>query len=220
MSTTPSPASPSAALMTTTSMTPSSTTSQPVQSQSPPPSGSFNNVETAIQTYSSLRDQYSTLISKGLRESDSAKRSDILKQIQDVNQQITTVINGISAAYSQSQAQLSSQPSADLQGSLERYKQQLEELRSTDDELTKLNSLYGSLHTTNTGDKNVYYGYIFVILILLVIVFVTFTISAFRSFSIPSISEILPSMAIPTAAPVSYPISSPVLSPALEPVTL
>jgi len=220
MSATPSPASPSAALMTTTSMSPSSTTSQPVQSQSPPPSGGFNNIESAIQTYSSLRDQYSSLISKGLRESDPAKRSEILKQIEGVNQQITTVMNGISAAYSQGQAQLSSQPSADLQGSLERYKQQLEELQSTDDELTKLNSLYGSLHTTNTSDKNVYYGYIFVILILLVIVFVTFTVSVFRSF--PSMSDMIPSMSIPTASTVGvgYPIASPVLSPALEPVTL
>lgn len=216
MSTTPSPASPSAALMTTTSMSPSSTTSQPVQSQSPPPSGGFNNIESAIQTYSSLRDQYSALISKGLRESDPAKRSEILKQIQEVNQRITSVMNGIAAAYSQGQDQLSSQPSADLQGALERYKQQLEELRSTDDELTKLNSLYGSLHTTHTEDKHVYYGYIVVILILLVIVFVTFTVSVFRSF--PSISEMLPSF--PVAEPVSYPIASPVLSPALEPVTL
>jgi len=209
--TTPQPAAGSAALMTTTTMTPASTLlyqggNLNVQYDS----SAYNSAQAAIQEYGALRDQYVQMITTALHEQDSAKRSAMMPQITAANQQLVALVNKIQDVYNQGQSTLSAQPTGDLQAALDNYKQQLEELRTDEDELVRLNRLYKDIDTQNHAviPQATYYGWILVVLVLLIVVFVLFVGSAFRQTEsfFPTLPELpaMPSLGLgqATASPI------------------
>ena len=190
---TPQPAAGSAALMTTTTMTPASTLLyQGGNLNTQYDSTSYNEVQAALQEYGALRDQYVQMINTALREQDSAKRAAMMPQITAANQQLVSLVNKIQEVYNKGQSVLSAQPTADLQDALDKYKEQLEELRTDEDELVKLNRLYSDKQAQTTIPQATYYGWILFVLILLIVVFVLFVMSSFRQ--VESILPELPSM--------------------------
>ena len=181
--------------MTTTTMTPASTILQ--QGGTQYDSTSYNQVQNALLEYGALRDQYVQMINTALREQDSAKRAAMMPQITAANQQLVSLVNRIQEVYNQGQSVLSAQPTNDLQDALDKYKQQLEELRTDEDELVRLNRLYKDMDAQNHPiiPQATYYGWILLVLILLFVVFVLFIGSAFRQTEsiFPAMPE-LPSM--------------------------
>ena len=192
---TPQPAAGSAALMTTTTMTPASTLLyQGGNLNTQYDSTSYNEVQTALQEYGALRDQYVQMINTALREQDSAKRAAMMPQITAANQQLVSLVNRIQEVYNKGQSVLSAQPTTDLQDALDKYKQQLEELRTDEDELVRLNRLYKDMDAQNHAviPQATYYGWILLVLVLLFVVFILFVGSAFRQTE--SIFPAMPSM--------------------------
>lgn len=181
--------------MTTTTMTPASTILQ--QGGTQYDSTSYNQVQNALLEYGALRDQYVQMINTALREQDSAKRAAMMPQITAANQQLVSLVNRIQEVYNKGQSVLSAQPTNDLQDALDKYKQQLEELRTDEDELVRLNRLYKDMDAQNHPiiPQATYYGWILLVLILLFVVFVLFIGSAFRQTEsiFPAMPE-LPSM--------------------------
>ena len=129
------------------------------------------------------------MINTALREQDSAKRAAMMPQITAANQQLVSLVNKIQEVYNKGQSVLSAQPTDDLQAALDRYKEQLEELRTDEDELVKLNRLYSDKQAQTTIPQTTYYGWILLVLILLIVVFVLFVMSSFRQ-----VESILPAM--------------------------
>jgi len=188
----PQPAAGSAALMTTTTMSPASMLLyQGGSLNTKYDSTSYNEVQAALQEYGSLRDQYVQMINTALREQNSAKRTAMMPQITAANQQLVALVNRIQEVYNKGQSLLSAQPTNDLQEALDKYKQQLEELRTDEDELVKLNRLYSDKQAQNHAviPQATYYGWILLVLILLIVVFVLFVMSSFRQ-----VESILPTM--------------------------
>ena len=194
----PQPAAGSAALMTTTSMTPQSTSSL----HPPPPSTGPADVQIALEQYGALRDQYVQMINTALREQDSEKRAGMMPQISAANQQLVALVNQIQEVYNQGQSALSAQPTGDLQAALDKYKQQLEELRTDEDELVRLNRLYKDIDTQNHAviPQATYYGWILLVLVLLFVVFALFVGTAFRGYG-ESILPSIPSLDLGLATP-------------------
>jgi hypothetical protein len=196
MSTPPQPAAGSAALMTTTTMTPASTRLYQggnLRSQYDPTS--YNNVQNALLEYGALRDQYVQMINTALREQNSAKRTAMMPQITAANQQLVALVNRIQEIYNNGKSLLSAQPTTDLQDALDKYKEQLEELRTDEDELVKLNRLYSDKQAQTTIPQTTYYGWILFVLVLLIVVFALFVMSSFRQVDslLPTLPE-FPSM--------------------------
>jgi len=188
---TPQPAAGSAALMTTTSMTPQSMLLYQGGSLNQQySSDAYNEVQASLQQYGALRDQYVQMINTALREQDSAKRKTMMPQITAANQQLVALVNQIQNVYNQGQSVLSAQPTNDLQDALDRYKEQLEELRTDEDELVRLNRFYDDMKSTSVIPQTTYYGWIILVLILLFVVFGLFVFSAFRS----PLQSMLPTM--------------------------
>jgi hypothetical protein len=196
MSTPPQPAAGSAALMTTTTMTPASTVPQQGGTLGTKyDSTSYNEVQTSLLEYGALRDQYVQMINTALREQNSAKRTAMMPQITAANQQLVALVNRIQDVYNKGQSILSAQPTTDLQDALDKYKEQLEELRTDEDELVKLNRLYSDKQVQTTIPQTTYYGWILFVLVLLIVVFALFVMSSFRQVDslLPALPE-LPSM--------------------------
>jgi enamine deaminase RidA (YjgF/YER057c/UK114 family) len=188
---TPQPAAGSAALMTTTSMTPQSTLLyQGGNLNQQYSSDAYNQVQASLQQYGALRDQYVQMINTALREQDSAKRKAMMPQITAANQQLVALVTQIQNVYNRGQSVLSAQPTNDLQAALDRYKEQLEELRTDEDELVRLNRFYDDMKSTSVIPQTTYYGWIILVLILLFVVFGLFVASAFRS----PLQSMLPAM--------------------------
>ena len=182
--------------MTTTTMTPASTLLyQGGSLNTQYDSTSYNEVQAALQEYGALRDQYVQMINTALREQDSAKRAAMMPQITAANQQLVSLVNKIQDVYNKGQSVLSAQPTTDLQDALDKYKEQLEELRTDEDELVRLNRLYSDKQAQTTIPQTTYYGWILLVLILLIVVFVLFVMSSFRQVEsiLPTFPE-LPSM--------------------------
>lgn len=208
-STQPTPAAGSAALMTTTTMAPASTIlyqGGALNAQYDP--SSYNEVQAALQEYGALRDQYVQMISTALREQNPSKRSAMMPQITAANQQLVTLVNRIQEVYNKGQSVLSAQPTNDLQVALDKYKQQLEELRTDEDELVKLNRLYSDKQAQTTIPQTTYYGWILVVLVLLIAVFALFVMSSFRQVEsfLPTLPEFpslptMPSLGLGEATP-------------------
>jgi hypothetical protein len=137
------------------------------------------------------------MINTALREQDSAKRAAMMPQITAANQQLVSLVNQIQEVYNKGQSVLSAQPTNDLQDALDKYKQQLEELRTDEDELVRLNRLYKDMGAQNHAviPQATYYGWILLVLVLLFVVFALFIGSAFRQTEsiLPALPE-LPSM--------------------------
>jgi hypothetical protein len=155
-------------------------------------SAAYNDVQAALLSYGSLRDQYVQMIDTALREQDSAKRAAMMPEITSANQQLVALVGSIQQVYNQGQSTLSAQPTGDLQAALDRYKEQLEELRTDEDELVKLNRLYKDIQSQSIVPQATYYGWILVVLVLLIAVFVMFVASAFRQ--VESVFPTLPTM--------------------------
>ena len=191
----PQPAAGSAALMTTTTMTPASTLLyQGGALNTQYDSTSFNEVQAALQEYGSLRDQYVQMINAALHEQNPTKRKAMMPQITAANQQLVALVNRIQEVYNKGQSLLSAQPTDDLQVALDKYKEQLEELRTDEDELVKLNRLYSDKQAQTTSPQATYYGWILVVLVLLIAVFALFVMSSFRQ-----VESFLPALpALPT----------------------
>ena len=134
------------------------------------------------------------MINTALREQDSAKRAAMMPQITAANQQLVSLVNRIQEVYNKGQSVLSAQPTTDLQDALDKYKQQLEELRTDEDELVRLNRLYKDMDAQNHAviPQATYYGWILLVLVLLFVVFILFVGSAFRQTE--SIFPAMPSM--------------------------
>jgi len=164
--------------MTTTSMTPQTTASQSPDVAA----SSYVDVQAALDQYGALRDQYVQMINTALKEQDSQARAAMMPQITAANQQLVALVNQIQAVYTQGQSVLSAQPTDDLQVALDKYKQQLEELRTDEDELVRLNRLYKDIDSRNHAviPQATYYGWILLVLVLLFVVFALFIGSAFR----------------------------------------
>lgn len=179
--------------MTTTTMTPASTVS-PQQGGAQYDSTSYNEVQSSLREYGALRDQYVQMINTALREQNPAKRSAMMPQITAANQQLVALVNRIQEVYNKGQSVLSAQPTNDLQDALDKYKEQLEELRTDEDELVRLNRLYKDMDAQNHAviPQATYYGWILLVLILLIVVFVLFVMSSFRQTE--SLLPELPSM--------------------------
>lgn len=201
MSSPPQPAAGSAALMTTTTMTPASTLLyQGGSLNTQYDSTSYNEVQASLQEYGALRNQYVQMINTALREQNPEKRSAMMPQITAANQQLVALVNKIQEVYNKGNSVLSAQPTNDLQDALDKYKQQLEELRTDEDELVRLNRLYKDMDAQNHAvvPQATYYGWILLVLVLLIVVFVLFVMSSFRqteSFlpALPALPE-LPAM--------------------------
>ena len=193
MSSSPQPAAGSAALMKTTTMTPASTLLyQGGSLNAKYDSTSYNDVQNALLEYGALRDQYVQMINSALREQNAAKRKAMMPKITAANQQLVALVGRIQEIYNKGQSILSAQPTNDLQEALDKYKEQLEELRTDEDELVKLNRLYSDKQAQTTIPQATYYGWILFVLILLIVVFVLFVMSSFRQ--VESILPELPSM--------------------------
>jgi hypothetical protein len=204
----PQPAAGSAALLTTTTMTPQSTLLyQGGDLNAQYSSAAYNDAQAALVAYGSLRDQYVRMIDTALREQDSAKRTAMMPQITAANQQLVALVTSIQAVYNQGQSVLSAQPTGDLQSALDKYKEQLEELRTDEDELVKLNRLYKDIQSQGVVPQTTYYAWILAILLMLIVVFFMFVASAFRqtSLMLPTIpTPILPTLAELTGQPESF----------------
>jgi hypothetical protein len=196
MSSPPQAAAGSAALMKTTSMTPETIRLyQGGNLRSQYDSTSYNDVQNALLEYGALRDQYVQMINTALREQNSAKRRAMMPKITAANQQLIALVNRIQDIYNSGKSILSSQPTTDLQDALDKYKEQLEELRTDEDELVKLNRLYSDKQAQTTIPQSTYYGWILLVLVLLIVVFFLFVMSSFRQVDslLPTLPE-FPSM--------------------------
>ena len=202
--------------MTTTSMTPQSTLLyQGGNLNQQYSSDAYNQVQASLQQYGALRDQYVQMINTALREQDSAKRKAMMPQITAANQQLVALVTQIQNVYNQGQSVLSAQPTNDLQAALDRYKEQLEELRTDEDELVRLNRFYDDMKSTSVIPQTTYYGWIILVLILLFVVFGLFVASAFRS----PLQSMLPAMpelpAMPTMSSLGLASESSSMVPSL-----
>lgn len=203
--------------MTTTTMTPASTLLyQGGALNTQYDSTSFNDVQNALLEYGALRDQYVQMINTALREQNSAKRTAMMPQITAANQQLVSLVNKIQDVYNKGQSLLSAQPTNDLQEALDKYKQQLEELRTDEDELVKLNRLYSDKKAQTTIPQTTYYGWILVVLVLLIAVFVLFVMSSFTQIEslLPTLPELpaMPSLGLGQATPSPMVPSLPTLT--------
>jgi hypothetical protein len=182
--------------MKTTSMTPASVRLyQGGNLRSQYDSSSYNEVQNALLQYGALRDQYVQMITTALREQNPARRAAMMPKITAVNQQLVALVNKIQEIYNNGKSVLSSQPTTDLQDAIDKYREQLEELRTGEDELVKLNRLYSDKQAQTTIPQATYYGWILFVLVLLIVVFALFVMSSFRQVEsiLPTLPE-LPSM--------------------------
>ena len=177
--------------MTTTSMTPQSTQLyQGGNLDQTYSSDAYSQVQASLKQYGGLRDQYVQMINTALQSQDPQTRTAMMPQITAANQQLVALVNQIQQVYNQGQSVLSAQPTDDLQVALDRYKEQLEELRTDEDELVRLNRFYDDMTSTSVIPQATYYGWIIVVLVLLFVVFALFVASAFRS----PLQSMLPAM--------------------------
>jgi len=135
------------------------------------------------------------MITTALREQNPARRAAMMPKITAVNQQLVALVNKIQEIYNNGKSVLSSQPTTDLQDAIDKYREQLEELRTGEDELVKLNRLYSDKQAQTTIPQATYYGWILLVLVLLIVVFFLFVMSSFRQVEsiLPTLPE-LPSM--------------------------
>jgi hypothetical protein len=204
MSTTPQPSSPSAALMTTTTMTPQQLY-QGGDLNAQYDTSNYNNVQLYLEQYGQLRDQYIQTINAALHEQDQGKRSEMMPQISSLNEQLVSLVNKIQSIYNQGQSVLSVQSPESMQDAINQYKQQLEELRTDEDELVKLTRLYKDVQSQSVVPQTTYFMLILGIVILLFIVFALFVGSLFTQSqtSVLPTAPTPPTITIPTVESIN-----------------
>jgi hypothetical protein len=146
---------------------------------------------TAMQSYQTVKDGYTRLVRVALQQDDPVRRSESLQTIMNENARLTKVVEGLLQMWSTGKEDLSSYSKykiSSLREELEQYKRQLDELKNSKDELTRLQLLHASLQTETSSERTTYLMYITIVLVLLILVFVMFVYSSFSatsSFSVP-----------------------------------
>ena len=200
----PQPSSPSPTLMTTTTMTPQQLY-QGGDLSAQYDTSNYNNVQAYLEQYGQLRDQYVQTINAALHEEDQGKRSAMMPQISSLNEQLVSLVNKIQSIYNQGQSVLSVQSTESMQDAINQYKQQLEELRTDEDELVKLTRLYKDMQSQSIIPQSTYTIWILGIVILLFVVFVLFVSSMFtetQTTVLPT-TPTVPTITIPTVESIN-----------------
>ena len=84
----------------------------------------------------------------------------------------------------------------ELNEDLERYKEEVEYIRDSNDRIAQLRELLAAVSNESSNERKQYYGYIVGILVLLIVVFVFFVYS-YASSVISAVSETVSSVVTP-----------------------
>lgn len=144
----------------------------------------YSTIDQALSSYTNIRSQYYRLIDAAIQEQDPATRTQLMSTIEATNQQLSTIVASIQQMYNSGQRALSIDQPNTIQQDIEKYKEQLSDLRSQKDEVTKLKMLYASMNPSVATQS--YYFYIVSILVMLIIILLLFTFSSLSKSVMPT----------------------------------
>lgn len=134
---------------------------------------------SAMSQYQNARTAYEQLLNSAASEQDPTTRATMVQQLQQQNQQLSTVVSGILTAIQAGQEQSQQlgpigSTEQTLQQHLETYHKQMDELSKARNDASKLRSLLDQTQQAASRAEGYYFGYLIAILVLLVAILVMF----------------------------------------------
>lgn len=134
---------------------------------------------SAMSQYQNARNAYEQLLNSAATEQDPATRTTMVQQLQQQNQQLSTIVSGILTAIQtgeQQSEQLGPLGTTEqtLQQHLDTYRQQMSELSKARNDSSKLRNLLEQTNQAASRAEGYYFGYLIAILVLLVLILVMF----------------------------------------------
>ena len=164
-------------------------------------------MEEALKSYKSVKDGYIQLLRTAAYKT-GAERQEALNSIENQNRRLQDAVVKLLEIYETGKSKLdqySGYTAEGLKADLEKYKKDLNEMKTSRDDLSTLQGIYGASQTDIIADRYTYYGYIIAVLIFLIIDFALFVTLSFTGSwefswfgSSSTESSILPSIASPT----------------------
>ena len=149
----------------------------------------------ALKEYTAVKDGYTQLLRSAVYKTGT-ERTDALKALENQNQRLQEAVRRLLILYESGKDKLESEYSQytidGLRKDLEKYKKDLSELQDGRDELTRLQTIYGSAQSDAVSQRYTYFAYIIAVLVLLVIdfaLFVGLSMSSWSSPAAPIVSE-------------------------------
>lgn len=160
------------------------------------------DLDRATREYADAKQNYQRLVRIAAQESDPVRREEQFKGIRAENARLVRVVEGLVAAWSEYDTDLSSSTISNLDEELAQFKRDLSDIHHKQDTLVQLQAVLATLSGENDSARSTYYGYIIAVLVLLIIVFIIFVYSyASSMFLTPAPQPILPEM--PSLPPLS-----------------
>ncbi len=159
----------------------------------------ITELDRANKDYEDAKGNYQRMVRQAISEKDPKKRDEYIKTIEAENIRLTRVVQGLVAAWTEGDTKysdLAQNKVADFEKELEDFRHDIEELRSGNDQLAQLKTLFNTLTNENASDRKTFYGYIVAILVLLIIVFVFFVYS-YASSVVSSVTETVSNVIAP-----------------------
>jgi len=149
----------------------------------------------ALREYTTVKDGYTQLLRSAVYKTGT-ERTDALKALENQNHRLQEAVRRLLIMYESGKDKLESEYSQytvdGLRKDLEKYKKDLAELQNGRDELTRLQTIYGSTQADAVSQRYTYFAYIIAVLVLLVIDFALFVGLSLSSWSSPIASPASP----------------------------
>jgi hypothetical protein len=160
-----------------------------------------SELREALQSYTTVKDGYTQLLrSAAYKTGDERLRA--LNALENQNIRLQHAVKTLLKIWESGHSKLEQYSEFTIEGlreDLERYKKELSELQTGQDELSKLKTVYGSTQTDLQAQRYTYFAYIIAVLVLLIIDFVLFVVLSFPSYSAPTDSGMLESIGLTSA---------------------
>jgi predicted RNase H-like nuclease (RuvC/YqgF family) len=143
---------------------------------------------SAMKQYTIVSEGYMRLVRIALT-SEPAKRKEILITLENENKRLQEIVEKLLTMWNDDKARATEYGKykiSELRKRLQDYKHQMEELKTAQDELVKLQILNQTIQGENKQDRTMYFGYIIACLVLLVLVFVMYVYTSFSATSVLS----------------------------------
>jgi len=161
----------------------------------------MTDLDKATREYGDAKQNYQRLVRIATQEPDPARREEQFKGIRAENARLVRVVEGLVAAWSEYDTDLSSSMISNLDEELAQFKRDLSELHHKQDTVVQLQSVLATLSGENDSARSTYYGYIIAVLVLLIIVFIIFVYSYVSSAFTAIPEPVMPAM--PSLPPLS-----------------
>lgn len=156
-----------------------------------------SQLASAMEQYRIVSEGYLRLVRLAL-QSEPSKRAEILNTIENENKRLQAIVEKLIQMWNSDKTKLTEYGKykiSDLRKALDKYRKEMEELKSAQDELVKLQILNQSIQGVNKQERTTYFGYIIACLVLLVLVFVMFVYTSYSGtskMSSPVTTAVLP----------------------------